>query len=32
MELSKLRVRGTPTLLLDGQDKLEEMWAGKLND
>ena len=33
MEVSKLGVRGTPTLLLlDGQNKLEEMWAGKLND
>jgi hypothetical protein len=33
MQVSKLGVRGTPTLLLlDGQNKLEEMWAGKLND
>jgi hypothetical protein len=33
METKKLGVRGTPTLLLlDGQNKLEEIWAGKLND
>jgi hypothetical protein len=33
MEVSKLGVRGTPTLLLlDGQNKLEEIWVGKLND
>jgi hypothetical protein len=33
MPVSKLGVRGTPTLLLlDGHSKLEEMWVGKLND
>jgi hypothetical protein len=33
MEISKLGLRGTPTLLLlDGQNKLEELWVGKLND
>jgi thioredoxin-related protein len=33
MPVSKLGVRGTPTLLLlDGQNKLEELWAGKLDD
>jgi len=33
MPVSKLGVRGTPTLLLlDGQNKLEELWIGKLND
>jgi hypothetical protein len=33
MKVSKLGVRGTPTLLLlDGQNKLEELWAGKLNE
>jgi len=33
MPVSELGVRGTPTLLLlDGQNKLEELWAGKLND
>jgi hypothetical protein len=33
MEVTKLGVRGTPTLLLlDGQNKLEELWVGKLND
>jgi hypothetical protein len=33
MPVSKLGVRGTPTLLLlDGQSKLEEAWVGKLND
>jgi thioredoxin-related protein len=33
MDVSKLGVRGTPTLLLlDGQNKLEELWAGKLNE
>jgi hypothetical protein len=33
MEITKLGVLGTPTLLLlDGQNKLEELWVGKLND
>ncbi len=33
MQVSNLGVRGTPTLLLlDGQNKLEEMWVGKMND
>lgn len=33
MEVTKLGVSGTPTLLLlDGQNKLEELWVGKLND
>jgi hypothetical protein len=33
MDVSKLGVRGTPTLLLlDGQNKLEELWTGKLDD
>lgn len=33
MPVSKLGVRGTPTLLLlDGQNKLEELWVGKLNE
>jgi hypothetical protein len=33
MEVSKLGVRGTPTLLLlDWQNEVEELWAGKLND
>lgn len=33
MEVTKLGVRGTPTLLLlDGQSKLEELWVGKLNE
>jgi thiol-disulfide isomerase/thioredoxin len=33
MPVSNLGVRGTPTLLLlDGQNKLEEMWVGKMND
>jgi hypothetical protein len=33
MEVSNLGVRGTPTLLLlDGQNKLEELWVGKLSD
>jgi hypothetical protein len=33
MEVTKLGVRGTPTLLLlDGQNKLEELWVGKLNE
>jgi hypothetical protein len=32
MPVSKLGVRGTPTLLLlDGQNKLEEVWIGKLS-
>ncbi len=32
MDVSKLGVRGTPTLLLlDGKHKLEELWAGKLD-
>jgi hypothetical protein len=32
MEITKLGVRGTPTLLLlDGQNKLEELWVGKLS-
>jgi hypothetical protein len=32
MEVTKLGVRGTPTLLLlDGQNKLEELWVGKLS-
>lgn len=32
MEVSKLGVNGTPTLLLlDGQNKLEEIWIGKLS-
>jgi hypothetical protein len=32
MDVTKLGVRGTPTLLLlDGQNKLEELWVGKLN-
>jgi hypothetical protein len=32
MDVAKLGVRGTPTLLLlDGQSKLEEMWIGKLD-
>jgi len=32
MDVSKLGVRGTPTLLLlDRQSKLEELWAGKLD-
>ena len=33
MEVAKLGVRGTPTLLLlDGQNKLEELWVGKLDN
>lgn len=33
MPLTNLGVRGTPTLLLlDGQNKLEELWIGKLTD
>jgi hypothetical protein len=33
MEVSKLGLMGTPTLLLlDGQNKLEELWVGKLNE
>ncbi|MBO0720376.1 MAG: hypothetical protein J2P41_06120 [Blastocatellia bacterium] len=33
MPLPNLGVRGTPTLLLlDGQNKLEELWIGKLNE
>jgi len=33
MEVSKLGLVGTPTLLLlDGQNKLEELWVGKLNE
>jgi hypothetical protein len=33
MEVSKLGLIGTPTLLLlDGQNKLEELWVGKLNE
>jgi hypothetical protein len=33
MPVSKIGVSGTPTLLLlDGQQKLEEMWLGKLNE
>jgi RNA polymerase sigma-70 factor, ECF subfamily len=33
LEITKLGVLGTPTLLLlDGQNKLEELWVGKLND
>jgi thioredoxin-related protein len=33
MPVSKLGVRGTPTLLLlDSQNKLEELWIGKLDD
>jgi hypothetical protein len=33
MEVTKLGVSGTPTLLLlDGQNKLEELWVGKLNE
>jgi hypothetical protein len=33
MPMSNLRVQGTPTLLLlDGQNKLDEMWIGKLSD
>jgi thioredoxin-related protein len=32
MDVTKLGLRGTPTLmLLDGQNKLEEFWIGKLN-
>jgi hypothetical protein len=31
--VSEVGVRGTPTLLLlDRQNKLEEMWVGKLNE
>jgi hypothetical protein len=33
MEVTKLGVSGTPTLLLlDGQNKLEELWVGKLDE
>jgi hypothetical protein len=33
MPMSNIGVQGTPTLLLlDGQNKLEEMWVGKMND
>jgi len=33
MNMSKLGLMGTPTLLLlDGQNKLEESWIGKLNE
>jgi hypothetical protein len=33
MDVTKLGLRGTPTLmLLDGQNKLEEFWIGKLDD
>jgi hypothetical protein len=33
MPVTNLGVRGTPTLLLlDGQNKLEETWVGKLSD
>jgi hypothetical protein len=33
MEVTKLGVSGTPTLLLlDGENKLEELWVGKLDE
>jgi hypothetical protein len=33
MPISNLGVQGTPTLLLlDGQNKLEEIWVGKMSD